>query len=102
MTTTPDIQVPGQLELPLEFDIPITKTVTYIENYTDVTKCTAILTVPARYKPLMDAIEADQETYQRTLESLVINPDKYEDVTVHISEVRTVNEIEDRTDFRIK
>ena len=102
MTTTPDIQVPGQLELPLEFDKPITKTVTYYANYTDVTKVTSILTVPSSYKPLMDLIEEDPSRYQRTLESLVINPYKYEDVSVCTSEVRTVEEIEDRTEFLIK
>ena len=102
MTTTSDIQVPGQLELPLEFEEPITKTVTYFETYTEVIEHTAILTVPARYKPLIGAIEADQTVYQRTLKSLVRETDRYDGVTAHSAEVRTIEEYEDYSDFRIR
>lgn len=84
MTTTPDIQVPGQLELPLEFEEPIVRLVKYTETTTEHCEVTVRLEVPAKYKPLIDQIENDSPTYQRTLRSLLTEPEKYEGVSAPI------------------
>lgn len=102
MTTTPDIQVPGQLELPLEFEKPIIKTVTYIETYTETVRHTVELEVPANYKPLMERILEDPVRYQRTLRSLITGPEQYDGVKINSIGIQNVEAVEDLTDFRIR
>lgn len=102
MTTTPDIQVPGQLELPLEFEKPILKTVTYTETYTEVVKHSVALEVPANYAPLMDQVIAHPSHYQRTLKSLIEESGRYNGVSASHRTTRYVNDSREFSDFSIR
>lgn len=102
MTTTPDIQVPGQLELPLEFDEPILKTVTYTETYTETVQHSVALEVPSNYKPLMDQILANPTQYQRTLRSMVLDPQRYENVSVSYPSSTFVGDNKEYSNFHIR
>lgn len=94
---TDTTQVPGQLELPLDFTSNEVRTISYYRTTTVRELITEEITTPHAYKALLEQAHARPIDYQRTLRSLVEHPGQYNDVEVNrvsvkVDESTTYNE----------